>query len=200
MPGMHVGDAAGPSQDAGSGRASTSSQTFDAPNDRHHDTNSGAYDHIRSFVGEIDMSTKTSVSGNRLHINSDHATPHTHKSSSNSSFSPRNVDYVPTEQQQSCQGPLGVPFSSVPEIRSTNVDEEPPLMAYQNAPGPPDSPQDSGGFENPYSMQAGWSYPIPQPRESVPPSSSGVDGANSLLNEMNWPQTPDVNNWSNWQM
>ncbi|WEW61559.1 hypothetical protein PRK78_007050 [Emydomyces testavorans] len=165
---------------------------------------------MRAFVMEMDISTDMSVSSDRQPSGSDHSTPATHHTSSNSSVSPHNVDHPspPKQPQQPSQSHV---FLSTP---SPNLETN--SMPNSFTPFPLVSDPTTS---NPFSFPASWHYSQRQQSQSQAQIHSQSQGGNAIptttditsnttegidimpFDDLQWMQneTSNVLDWRGWQ-
>ncbi|KAJ9234881.1 transcriptional regulator family: Fungal Specific TF [Paecilomyces variotii] len=155
--------------------------------------------------GDMDVSSDMSVS-DRNQPSSDHPTPSTQNSSSNTSYGVSGADYPsPQKHQRSSTTASNMhPNSSVdPSVRNIAMpsDNQSYLTEVSSSVNyfAPDGGNAGGltGSENPFAMPAAWDYPLNQ---GSPENIEVVGGMSGMTpTESQWTQMLEGASWENWR-
>lgn len=160
---------------------------------------------------DMDFSIDMSLS-DRNH-SSDHPTPSTLNSSSNSSFTPSRADHPSPQKQQQPQQSNAVSSNQYPTTSVGTVPNpismSPNSAAYlanvqsfnnQYFSSVPGTPRD-GGTGNPFAMTSAWEYPVSTTSTGNLDAAvgAGSTGMTPLGDNNQWTQMFDGTGWENWR-
>jgi hypothetical protein len=174
-------------------------------------------DRIRSIVMELDGSTEVSNGSERHNSTSDHPTPSTNKSTTNTSYSPQsnNNGISPPQQQQQQQQQHRLD----PKIYSGSTATTSPSSYFDSSPSNANNASTAKPFnyfstdsnfpvntvsiavESPFGLQSAWTLDPPQTAQGVAVADGDLTNSNDpnlpSLDDATWP-TPGGMDWNNW--